>query len=56
MTRFGIEWTTRQCEELVREGVPGLHFYTLNKARSTAEIVKNLGLARPPAAGETISV
>jgi methylenetetrahydrofolate reductase (NADPH) len=52
VTRFGIEWTTRQCEELVREGVPGLHFYTLNKARSTAEIVRNLGLARPSTQAE----
>jgi methylenetetrahydrofolate reductase (NADPH) len=42
---FGIEYATRQCEELLRDGVPGLHFYTLNKAHSTVQIVKNLGLA-----------
>jgi len=45
VTQFGIEYATRQCEELLREGAPGLHFYTLNKARSTSEIVGNLGLA-----------
>jgi methylenetetrahydrofolate reductase (NADPH) len=45
VTQFGIEYATRQCEELLREGAPGLHFYTLNKARSTTEVVKNLGLA-----------
>lgn len=44
VTEFGIEYATRQCEELLREGVPGLHFYTLNKARSTTSIVRNLGL------------
>jgi methylenetetrahydrofolate reductase (NADPH) len=45
VAEFGIEYATRQCEELLREGVPGLHFYTLNKARSTSQIVGNLDLA-----------
>jgi methylenetetrahydrofolate reductase (NADH) len=43
--QFGIEYATRQCEELLQQGAPGLHFYTLNKARSTSEILKNLSLA-----------
>jgi methylenetetrahydrofolate reductase (NADPH) len=42
---FGIEYATRQCEELLRAGVPGIHFYTLNKSRSTVEVLKNLRLA-----------
>lgn len=45
VTQFGIDYATRQCEELLREGVPGLHFYTINKARSTTSILGNLGLA-----------
>jgi methylenetetrahydrofolate reductase (NADPH) len=43
-TEFGIEYATQQCKELLGAGVPGIHFYTLNKARSTTAIVKNLGL------------
>jgi methylenetetrahydrofolate reductase (NADPH) len=46
VTQFGIDYATRQCEELLREGAPGLHFYTLNKARSTTAVVNNLALER----------
>jgi methylenetetrahydrofolate reductase (NADPH) len=42
---YGIEYATKQCEELLKFGVPGFHFYTLNKVRSTQAIVRNLGLA-----------
>ncbi|HYG75070.1 MAG TPA: methylenetetrahydrofolate reductase [NAD(P)H] [Planctomycetota bacterium] len=42
---FGVEFATKQCEALLKAGVPGLHFYTLNKARSTSQIMKNLKLA-----------
>ena len=45
VTQFGIDYATNQCQELLRQGVPGIHFYTLNKAHSTTAILKNLGLA-----------
>lgn len=46
VARFGIEYATRQCEDLLRQGAPGVHFYTLNKANSTSQVLRNLGLAR----------
>lgn len=45
VSEFGIQYATRQCEELLKRGVPGLHFYTLNKSGPTTKILKNLGLA-----------
>ncbi|MEV0703748.1 methylenetetrahydrofolate reductase [Saccharopolyspora sp. NPDC050389] len=40
----GLEITTRLCEKLIAEGVPALHFYSLNRAKATREVVANLGL------------
>ena len=45
VTAYGIDYATAQCEQLLREGVPGLHLYTLNKAHSTTRILENLKLA-----------
>ncbi len=46
ITQFGIDYASKQSEELIRHGIAGIHFYTLNKSRATAEIYKNLGLHR----------
>src|SRR5690606_21926538 len=40
--QVGVEWATRQAEELKREGVPGIHFYVLNKSRATSHVVDSL--------------
>lgn len=44
VVNFGIEYAAQQCRELLERGVPGLHFYCLNKSRSTVEVVQRLGL------------
>lgn len=44
---FGLEVVTRLCEKLLRNGVPGLHFYTINQAEPTLRLWKNLQLPMP---------
>jgi methylenetetrahydrofolate reductase (NADPH) len=44
---FGLEVVTRLCETLLRNGAPGLHFYTVNQAGPTLRVWKNLGLPVP---------
>jgi len=41
---MGIEYATEQCEGLIRFGVPGIHFYSLNRSRSVMAIARNLSL------------
>ena len=40
---YGLDVVTALCERLIKAGAPGLHFYTLNQAGLTSEIVKRLG-------------
>lgn len=39
---LGIDFAFEQCKVLLRNGVPGLHFYTMNRSKSTIEIIKRL--------------
>lgn len=42
---FGLDVVTALCEQLIKGGAPGLHFYTLNQAAPTMAILQRLGLA-----------
>lgn len=50
--QVGIYHATRQCEDLLREGAPGIHFYTLNRSTATRAIYQSIKdlLANKPAA------
>ena len=40
--KVGIEWGIKQGEELLKEGFPVLHFYTMTRTQQVQEIVKAL--------------
>ncbi|HET8641416.1 MAG TPA: methylenetetrahydrofolate reductase [NAD(P)H] [Pseudonocardiaceae bacterium] len=45
----GMDFVTELCQQLLTEGVPGLHFYTLNRSTATREVVQRLNLVGAPA-------
>ncbi len=40
--QVGIDFAVEQCTGLLKQGVPGLHFYTMDRQKSTAEIINRL--------------
>ena len=42
---FGLDVVAALCDQLLKGGAPGLHFYTLNQAVPTMAILQRLGLA-----------
>jgi len=44
LMEFGVDVVTRLCETLLKNGAPGLHFYTINQAETVTRLWKNLGV------------
>ncbi len=42
--QFGVDVTTELCEQLLTNGAPGLHFYTMNQSAASVAIWQNLGI------------
>ena len=42
----GVEFATRQVRDLLDAGVPGIHFYVLNKSPATVRVLTNVDLQR----------
>lgn len=43
MRKLGVEFASRQCEDLMKHGVNYFHFYTMNRADSVIEILSVVG-------------
>jgi methylenetetrahydrofolate reductase (NADPH) len=42
----GVTFAARQVEELIAAGVPGIHFYVLNKSPATVRVLEHVGMKR----------
>jgi methylenetetrahydrofolate reductase (NADPH) len=54
LEKVGVHWATQQVMDLLDHNIKGVHFYTLNKSKSTLKIYESLGvkssesLRKPP--------
>ena len=41
---FGFDVVVKLCERLITEGVPSIHFYSMNQVNPNKELIEALGL------------
>lgn len=41
--QIGVDFAAAQVQDLIDSGVPGLHFYVLNKSQATSSVLKRVG-------------
>ena len=46
MRKLGVEYAVTQCEDLIKNGVNYIHFYTMNRSDSVSEILNGLGMEK----------
>jgi len=44
--KIGVEFATRQAQELIEAGVPGIHFYVLNRSEAATAVLESVRLQR----------
>jgi methylenetetrahydrofolate reductase (NADPH) len=44
--KIGVEFATQQTKELLDAGVPGIHYYVLNRSEAAAAVLENVGMQR----------
>jgi methylenetetrahydrofolate reductase (NADPH) len=44
--RAGVDFAIEQVNELMKSGIPGVHFYVLNRSHATAAVLQGVGLQR----------
>jgi methylenetetrahydrofolate reductase (NADPH) len=43
--KIGVDFAIGQCQDLIERGVPGIHFYVLNRSQACETILETLGLS-----------
>lgn len=47
VAEYGVAYATLQCDDLLRNGAPGIHFYTLNRSPATRAILSAIRTMQP---------